>query len=103
MQHPSARTITRATVHDEASIAEGRSVGPAYKALIPDYHIREATVSEAPVIARQRIGMSQDMRELAPDEAALSANRRRAGTWLVSSPPASGDVIAGVGWPCLLS
>jgi hypothetical protein len=49
---------------------------------MPDYRIRQATVSDAPVIARHRVNMFQDMGELPPDDAPVveSASRSREST-----------------------
>ena len=46
---------------------------------MPDYRIRQATLSDALVIARHRVDMFQEMGELAPDEAAIveAASRAR--------------------------
>ena len=57
-----------------------------------DYRIRQATVSDAPIIARHRVRMFQDMAELEPDEAALVESA--SGTRLVAQL-ASGEY---VGW-----
>src|SRR5712692_1596060 len=72
---------------------------------MPDYRIRQATVSDAPVIARHRVDMFQDMGELAPDEAAVveSASRTRLVGQLVSGEyigwlaETGGEVVAGAG------
>ena len=61
----------------------GRSCGTA---LMPDYRIQRATVSDVLVIARHRVDMFQEMGELVPDEAAIveSASRTRLVGQLVS-------------------
>src|SRR5713101_717733 len=72
---------------------------------MPDYRIRQATVSDAPVIARHRVDMFQDMGELASDEAAAveSASRTRLVGQLVSGDyvgwlaETGGEVVAGAG------
>ena len=72
---------------------------------MPDYRIRQATVSDAPVIARHRVGMFQDMGELATDEAAVveSTSRTRLVGQLVSGEyvgwlaETGGEVVAGGG------
>jgi GNAT superfamily N-acetyltransferase len=72
---------------------------------MPDYRIRQATVSDALAIARHRVGMFQDMGELAPDEVAVveSASRSRLVGQLVSGEyvgwlaEAGGLVVAGAG------
>ena len=72
---------------------------------MPDYRIRQATVSDALVIARHRVDMFQEMGELAPDEAAIveSASRTRLVGQLVSGEYVSwlaetgGEVVAGAG------
>jgi GNAT superfamily N-acetyltransferase len=72
---------------------------------MPDYRIRQATVSDAPVIARHRVGMFQDMGELEPDEAAVveSASHTRLVDQLASGEyvgwlaESGGDVLAGAG------
>jgi GNAT superfamily N-acetyltransferase len=72
---------------------------------MPDYRIRQATLSDAPVIARHRVGMFQDMGELEPDEAAVvesASHTRLVGQlasgeyvgWLAES---GGEVLAGAG------
>ena len=69
------------------------------------YRIRHASVSDAPVIARHRVGMFQDMGELAPDEVAVveSTSRRRLVGELVSGEyvgwlaETGGEIVAGVG------
>jgi hypothetical protein len=54
----------------------GRSVAPTYNALMPDYRIRQATVSDALAIAW---ACSKDMGELELEQAAVveSASRAR--------------------------
>jgi GNAT superfamily N-acetyltransferase len=77
----------------------------AYNVLMPDYRIRQATVSDAPVIARHRAGMFRDMGELAPDEAAAveSASRTRlvgqlgSGEYVGWLAETGGEVVAGAG------
>lgn len=72
---------------------------------MPHYRIRQATVSDATVIARHRVGMFHDMGELAPDEAAVveSASRTRLVDQLASGEyvgwlaEADGEVVAGAG------
>ena len=72
---------------------------------MPDYRVRQATVSDASVIARHRVGMFQDMGELALDEAAVveSASRTRLLGQLVSGEyvgwlaETRGEVVAGAG------
>jgi GNAT superfamily N-acetyltransferase len=72
---------------------------------MPEYRIRQASVSDAPVIARHRVGMFQDMGELAPDEAAVveSTSRTRLVGQLVSGEyvgwlaETGGEIVAGAG------
>ncbi len=72
---------------------------------IRDYCTRQATVSDAPVIARHRIGMFQEMGELAPHEAMVveSASRARLVNQLASGEyigwlaETAGQVVAGAG------
>jgi GNAT superfamily N-acetyltransferase len=72
---------------------------------MPDYRIRQASVSDAPVIARHRVGMFQDMGELAPDEAAIveSTSRRRlvgqlaSGEYVGWLAESNGQIVAGAG------
>jgi GNAT superfamily N-acetyltransferase len=72
---------------------------------MPDYRIRQATVSDAPIIARHRVGMYQDMGELTPDESAVveSASRARlvdqlgSGEYVGWLVEADGEVVAGAG------
>jgi GNAT superfamily N-acetyltransferase len=86
-------------------MANGRSIRPTYNAPMPDYRIRQATVSDALVIARHRVGMFRDMGELAPDEAAVveSASLTRLVGQLVSCEyvgwvaETGGEVVAGAG------
>jgi GNAT superfamily N-acetyltransferase len=60
--------------------------------LMPDYRIRQATVTDAPSIARHRVGMFRDMGELAPDEMAVVESASRS---CLVGQLASGDY---VGW-----
>jgi GNAT superfamily N-acetyltransferase len=72
---------------------------------MPDYRIRQATVSDAPIIARHRVGMFLDMGELAPEEVAVveSASRIRlvdqlaSGEYIGWLTETSGEVVAGAG------
>jgi hypothetical protein len=72
---------------------------------MPDYRIRQATVSDAPLIARHRVGMFQDIGELTPDEPAVveSASRTCLVGQLVSGgyvgwlAETGGEVVAGAG------
>jgi GNAT superfamily N-acetyltransferase len=72
---------------------------------MPDYRIRQATVSDAPVIARHRVCMFQDMGELSANEAAVveAASRMRLVDQLVSGDyvgwvaETGGQVVAGAG------
>ena len=76
-----------------------------YNSLMPDYRIRQATVSDAPVIARHRVGMFQDMGELASDETDVveAASRTRLTGQLLSGEyvgwlaETDGEVVAGAG------
>jgi GNAT superfamily N-acetyltransferase len=73
--------------------------------LMLDYRIRQATVSDAPVIARHRVKMFQEMGELPPDDAPVveSASRRLLVAQLVSGEYVGwlvedgGEVVAGAG------
>jgi GNAT superfamily N-acetyltransferase len=72
---------------------------------MPDYRIRQATESDAPVIARHRVNMFQDMGELPPNDAPVveSASRARLVAQLVSGEYVGwladdgGEVVAGAG------
>jgi GNAT superfamily N-acetyltransferase len=72
---------------------------------MPDYQVRQATVSDAPIIARQRAGMFQDMGELTPDEATVveAASHVRLVDQLTSGEyvgwvaETGGEVVAGAG------
>lgn len=72
---------------------------------MPDYRIRHATVSDAPVIARHRVRMFQEMGELTPEEAVLveSASRARlidqvgSGEYVGWLAETDGQVVAGAG------
>ena len=81
----------------ECSRFDDRSANPTYNALMPDYRIRQATVSDAPVIARHRVGMFQDMGELSANEAAVveAASRTRLVDQLVSGedPAVTSDAV----------
>src|SRR5580704_11626588 len=72
---------------------------------MPDYRIRHATISDAPVIARHRVNMFREMGELPPDDAPVveSASRARLVAQLVSGEYVGwladdrGEVVAGAG------